>query len=58
MYIHWAIFKIKESISTLSMNVRERERERERERGSRKYPQLEVLVILQQTTLKNENQSF
>jgi hypothetical protein len=34
------------------------ERERERERGSRKYPQLEVPVILQQTTLKNENQSF
>jgi hypothetical protein len=53
--IHWTVFKIKESISTLSMN--ERERERERERGSRKYTQLEVLLILQ-TTLKNENQSF
>jgi len=52
MYIHWAIFKIKESISTLSMNGREIER------SSRKYPQLEVPVILQQTTLKNENQSF
>jgi hypothetical protein len=34
-----------------------RERERERERGSRKYPQLEVLLILK-TTSKNENQSF
>jgi hypothetical protein len=33
------------------------ERERERERGSRKYPQLEVLLILK-TTSKNENQSF
>jgi hypothetical protein len=31
--------------------------ERERERGSRKYSQLEVLLILK-TTLKNENQSF
>jgi len=31
---------------------------REIERSSRKYPQLEVPVILQQTTLKNENQSF
>jgi hypothetical protein len=43
--IYWTIFKIKESISTLSM------RERERERGSRKYPQLGVLLILK-TTIK------
>jgi len=43
--IHCTIFKIKESISTLSMN------ERERERDSRKYPQLEVLLLLK-TTIK------
>jgi hypothetical protein len=37
--------------------LKERERERERERDSTKYTQVEVLLILQ-TTLKNENQSF